>query len=359
VLPRGLEAMPFVSTVQGLYSAAIWLGAWGLVTLGWGLIAILAWLVAANMVVALAFAAWGLYHCPGTSFRPTRRLGHLRGAVAFNAFAFGAQINSALVNNLDKLLISFVLGPVSVAHYSLVSNVAAKLPMVAAALASFVYPRAAHLSTAENAPIQDLYLRVSRYLTLVLAPLTVLLLLLAPPALGLWMGDAFAREMAGPAVVLVGAYAIAAVSVVPSLIFNAMGNSRIGALFSGIAVLLTAAGSVALIAPLGILGVAIGVLIGMLQGVVYAGLLERSLGLGWFRERSRFLVEVAICLAAEAIVLLLLRAFVSGWASLAAIGTLGGLTFFVAWVALGFVTADDRALVQRMAQAAWLRRPSN
>jgi O-antigen/teichoic acid export membrane protein len=301
-----------------------------------------------------------LYHCPGTSFRPTRRLTHLRGAIAFNTFAFGAQINAALVNNIDKLLISFVLGPVSVAHYSLVSNLAAKLPMVAAALAAFVYPRAAHLSSADaHAPIQDLYLRVSRYLTLMLAPLVMLMLVLAPPALGLWMGADFAREMAGPTLVLVAAYAIATVSVVPSLIFNAMGNSRIGALFSAIAVLLTASGSVALIVPFGILGVALGVLIGMLQGVVYAGLLERSLGLGWFRSRRRFLVQVALCLAAEAIVLLLLRGFVSGLPSLAAIGALGGCTFFAAWVALGFTTPEDRALVQRMVQSSWVRKSSN
>jgi O-antigen/teichoic acid export membrane protein len=360
VLPRGLEAMPFVSAVQGLYSVSVWLGAWGLVARGRGLSAILVWLAAANLIMALAFAAWGLYHCPGTSFRPTRRLTHLRGAIAFNTFAFGAQINAALVNNIDKLLISFVLGPVSVAHYSLVSNLAAKLPMVAAALAAFVYPRAAHLSSADaNAPIQDLYLRVSRYLTLMLAPLVMLMLVLAPPALGLWMGADFAREMAGPTLVLVAAYAIATVSVVPSLIFNAMGNSRIGALFSAIAVLLTASGSVALIVPFGILGVALGVLIGMLQGVVYAGLLERSLGLGWFRSRRRFLVQVALCLAAEAIVLLLLRGFVSGLPSLAAIGALGGCTFFAAWVALGFTTLEDRALVQRMVQSSWVRKSSN
>lgn len=360
VLPRGMEAMPFVSALQGLYSTAIWLGAWGLVAFGQGLVAILGWLVVTNLLLALAFAAWGLYHCPGTSFRPTRKLAHLRDAIGFNAFAFAAQINAALVNNLDKLLISSVLGPVSVAHYSLVSNIAAKLPMVAAALAAFVYPRAAHLSTADaNAPIQDLYVRVSRYLTLALAPLTVLMLLLAQPALQLWMGDAFRREMAWPALVLVAAYAIAAVSVVPSLVFNALGNSRVGALFSGIAVLLTAAGSLALIAPLGVLGVALGVLIGMLQGVVYAGLLERSLGLGWFRSRRRFLVQVSVCLAAQALVLFALRGFVSGWASLAAIGALGGCTFFAAWIAFGFASADDRALVQRLAQASWLRKSSS
>jgi O-antigen/teichoic acid export membrane protein len=173
------------------------------------------------------------------------------------------------------------------------------------------------------------------------------------------MGADFASEMAGPTLVLVAAYAIATVSVVPSLIFNAMGNSRIGALFSGMAVLLTAAGSVVLIVPFGILGVALGVLIGMLQGVVYAGLLERSLGLGWFRSRRRFLVQVALCLAAEVIVLLLLRGFVSGLTSLAAIGGLGGCTFFAAWVALGFTTPEDWALVQRMVQSSWLRKSSN
>jgi O-antigen/teichoic acid export membrane protein len=224
---------------------------------------------------------------------------------------------------------------------------------VASALAAFVYPRASHLSIAEeNAPIRELYVRVSRYLTLALAPLTVLMLALAPAALRVWMGEDFAREVAGPTLVLITAYAIAAVSVVPSLVFNAMGNSRIGAVFSGLAVLLTAAGSAALVGPLGILGVALGVLIGMLQSLVYAGLLERSLGLGWFRARRAFLLQVAMCLAAEAGVLLVLSEFVRGWASLAAIGALGGCAFFVAWVAFGFATAEDRALVRRLVRAS-------
>jgi hypothetical protein len=68
---------------------------------------------------------------------------------------------------------------------------------------------------------------------------------------------------------------------------------------------------------------------------------------------------VAVCLAAEAFVLLMLRGFVSGWASLVAVGALGGSTFFAAWVALGFATADDRALVQRMAQRSWFRKSSS
>jgi hypothetical protein len=138
-----------------------------------------------------------------------------------------------------------------------------------------------------------------------------------------------------------------------------MGNSRIGALFSGIAVLLTAVGSLALIEPLGILGVALGVLIGMLQGVVYAGLLERSLGLGWFLSRRRFLIQVGVCLGAQALVLFLARGSVSGWASLVAVGVLGGSTFFAAWVALGFTNADDRVLVQRIVQRSWRRKSSN
>jgi len=351
VLPRGMEAMPFVSGAQGIYSAAIWLGAWALVAAGKGLVAILVWIIATNTLLSLAFAAWGLYHCPATSFRPTRNLTHLRGVIAFNTFAFAAQINAALVNNLDKLLISSVLGPVSVAHYSLVSNIAAKLPLVASAIAAFVYPRASHLSIADrNTPIQELYVRVSRYLTLMLAPLTVLMLVLAPAALRVWMGEDFAREVSAPTLVLITAYAIATVSVVPSLVFNAMGNSRIGAVFSGIAVLLTAAGSIALIAPFGILGVAFGVLIGMLQSLVYAGLLERSLDLGWFRARRGFLLKVALCLAVQAVVLLLLQGFVRGFVSLVGVSALGGCAFFVAWAAFGFVTAEDRALLRRLLQ---------
>jgi hypothetical protein len=114
-----------------------------------------------------------------------------------------------------------------------------------------------------------------------------------------------------------------------------------------------------LIRPLGVLGVACGVLIGMLQAIVYAGLLERSLGLGWFRSRRKFLAQLALCLAVEAIAVFLLRGFVTGWASLIAIGTLGGCSFFAAWIALGFVTADDRTLVQRIAQASWLRKSSS
>jgi len=359
VLARGMEAIPFVSAVQGVYSTAIWLGAWALVTHGYGLTGILLWLLAMSAVGALVFAAWGLYHCPGTSFRPTRRWRHLRGALSFNAFAFASQLNAAAINNLDKLLISLVLGPVAVANYSLVANVAAKLPLVAGAIASFVYPRAAALCIGEgNEAIRMLYVQVSRYLTLILAPLTVVGILLTEHALRLWIGDEFAHDMNRVAVVLFAAFSIATVSVVPSLIFNAMGNSRIGAVFSGIAVLLTAVISLVLIGRWGILGVAVGVLIGMLQGVVYAGLLERSLGLGWFLSRRRFLVQVAICLAAEAIAILLLRDLAAEWTGLIGVALLGCFFFFGAWVLLGFATVDDRALVHRIVSLSWLRKPS-
>lgn len=349
ILPRALEQFPRITLIQVLGKVFLWLGVTALAFRGFGLIGIFLWILAVESLVLAAYVVWNIRLLPVLSWLPTLCFQEVRGLVGFSLHAFIAQLSSSFAYHMDKFLLAYFLGPASVAYYSVAVGSASKILVLAGVLSAFVFPRAVNLNVAAATDaLRQLYLRASRFTLLALAPLLIPGVLLTPTLLRIWLGPQFAARSAAPMQVLIGAYFLAAVSVVPSHIYNGKGNTRISAFYATTGTLMNVSLCLVLIPRFGILGAAMAALVGMAQSVVFMGSLEHELGLGWFGGQGKFFGQLCLLALAQFAVLSLARGWVSGWPSLAVVGSATWGLFYALWFLIPIATQDDRAVCLRI-----------
>lgn len=349
LLPRALERFPTVTLIQVASSIAMWGGAVLLIVSGSGLLQIIWWTAILTATVCLVYAGWNARLLPDMVWRPTPRFTESKRIFSYSAYAFAAQVTSMITYHADKLLIAYFLGPAPVAYYAVAVNLASKLLSIAAALTSFVFPRAITLTAAgERASVANLYLRASRFTLLAIFPLAMPVFWLAPQFLSLWLGSEFAANAAVLLQVLTAAYCIALMSVAASQVYNGLGNSRIGAAYAAAGSLINLALCVLLIPLFGTVGATLGVLAGMMQAIIYAGSLEHHLGMGWFGGQRKLYAQLALTLVLQSLQLYAARGLIDGWVALIAIGGSAWLAFYAIWIVCGFMNDDDKILVRRL-----------
>jgi len=348
ILPRAVEQFPQIAMIQVLSKIVLWLGTVTLAFLGSGLYGIFLWVLCIELIVLATYVVWNIRLLPSLSWLPAGRFHDVRDLVGSSAYAFIAQMSSSCTYHVDKFLIAYFLGPAAVAYYSVAVGIASKLLVLAAAMTSFVFPRAVSLSAAEAADaLKNLYLRASRLTLLTLAPLLAPAILLAPVLLRIWL-PGFAEKSAGPMQLLLASYFLCALSVVPSYIYNGKGNFRISAVYATIGTLLNVVSCLILIPRLQMIGAALAALLGMVQSAVLMGSLEHSLGLGWFGAQRKFFGQLGIAALAQFALLSMMGKWVHGWPSLAAVGFAGWGLFYALWFMIPIATDEDRAVCGRL-----------
>lgn len=180
-------------------------------------------------------AWWAGHLVGGLNWLPHFRFIEIRRSLSYNLHAFWGQVASEATFHADKFLISYFLGPISVAYYGLASSLSAKLLSLVAAMAGFVFPRSVKVFSADDViGLRETYLRSTRYVLLITWPMLVVALSLGDEFIRLWVGVEFAEKMTDVLLILLLSYFLISLSVVASQVFNGIGNFRIGAIFSSL-----------------------------------------------------------------------------------------------------------------------------
>ncbi len=358
LLPRTMERYPAIALIQVVSNIAAWGGAVALLALnpGHGLLLVVAWTTFLSGFVCFAFLIFSRLLLPGFSCCPAATFRETPGTFGYSLYASVGQLTAAFTYHADKVLIAYFLGPEPVAYYAVATTVASKLLSVGAAMANFAFPRAVALSAgADHSALKSFYARVSRYQLLVLAPLLAPAVILAEPLLTLWLGPAFASQATPLLQILCFGYFLAVLSVVPSQVFNGLGNARIGAFFATAATVINIGGCIILLPIFGVVGAAVASLLGMAQAIVYAGALEAHLGLGWFTARRSFYLAVSGIVTGQFLALYAARLLVEGWASLLLVGAGGYALFYLAWRVFGLLSPEDKRVLGELS-GLWQRK---
>ncbi len=129
----------------------------------------------------------------------------VRELMGYGAWVSVTSLISPLLETCDQMLIGALLGPASIAHYAVPMNLATRSLMVATALSKTLFPRLSRLSPAEAGALAQ---RAVVTLAFGFAALCGPAILLAGPALTLWIGAEFASHATPVAhVLLLGAWA--------------------------------------------------------------------------------------------------------------------------------------------------------
>lgn len=270
----------------------------------------------------------------------------------FGALKVVHQLASLLVQHLDRLLVALFLSAGTVAFYAVPLDLAQKLLVVPSNVSLAFYPAAcAAAAPSERSTFYFLYERTSRAVAVATFPLAMVLVVFAGPILSFWVGPAVAARSADLLRVLAAAYALMALTAIPSNAADALNRPEISARYSiaGLAINVTLA--VILIPRLGIMGSGLAILGNLvLQAPWFVRAVTRTI-VGaplWpyaLRAIGQPLVPAAI--AGAVLVGAVATGLARGPAGLAFAALAGGAAFLVAvrWIGL-FNVAEGEVLAE-------------
>jgi O-antigen/teichoic acid export membrane protein len=358
----GSERIHEVNLIQLLGVAVYAMGVLVVVVTGAGVIA----LAVANLVAMLVEHAayiWLSYRLlPDFALSPRLvRLDRVREIGSFSMYSLVSLISGLVLLRMDPALISAFLPLAAVAVYGVALKVAEYGLVFTKQFVNVLTPYFARSAAEGGEAIGEVFERASRLALAFPAAAFVAAAVFGGPALGLWLGPEFAaggRVLA----VLAAATTVSAPQLVASTYLSMTGHVRFTAWAAAIAVLVNAGVSVALVRPLGLLGVALGTLTAavIVDVFVLVPRALRAIGIGRARY-ARSVLRVSAPMGVQATLSLAASALMPA-DSLArlAVAVGAGAFGFVATAWFAMLDAEERSFARRIftgfrAKLSWAR----
>jgi O-antigen/teichoic acid export membrane protein len=265
--------------------------------------------------------------------RPTRQT--FRRILSFSVNVFVTRLTGVLYRQMDRVIIAAALTTIALGRYEVASKLELLAALALAFIPSAVMPAASKLSATEGgrASLTTMFLEGTKYTLVIVIPITVTLMIWADALVRTWVGKGFDPSIGYARWFLVWVLFTATNTVGLTMIVG-MGYVREVMLYSLFSAFCNLAISIALVRPLGVVGVIVGTLIG--YGIVwypYMRLFLRALELDWHSFWRRTVAPVlAVCVPWAAAVVLVHVAVTPNRLS-ETVGVLG-LSVVSAWLLL-------------------------
>ncbi len=297
-----------IDTLQRVLSAV---GVVLVLSLGWGLPGLVWKNLATAAIAGLAYRqALAKLSPPLVNAGLALDVALARRLLAYGRHIQVVNLGAMLIEPVSKVLLSRSLGLDAVAMFELASRIVGQVGGAFLALGAALFPAAAcerSLSDRGDEAVRALYVSAARYLAWIALPCYALLLALAGPFVVAWLGQGYDAVALGIAVL--GAGWLPAVLSTPAFVMaQAAGYERLATVASLVTVGFSLLGVVALVGPLGVTGVYLGIASGftlgglaILAGFARAYELGRQVGAGiGLREVLSVLVAAGIARATAA-----------------------------------------------------------
>jgi O-antigen/teichoic acid export membrane protein len=206
---------------------------------------------------SLGVAAWLLR---GARVLPRVDFGTARSLFGFSSFSFAWRLSYVVTAQLDRAVIGALLGPAAVALYTVPATVAMRAQGLLARLAYVLFPAVArHRGDRES--LNRLYENSLRIMVALGLAVSVPLLLCHRQLLTGWLGAEYAGDASTVFAVLIGAYLLMTLSVVPFSFSTGLGRPGPNAAFSLLGAALNAAAIYPAVHFFGIRGAALSLLL--------------------------------------------------------------------------------------------------
>lgn len=263
----------------------------------------------------------------------------------------------------DRLVVAVVLGPASVALY----EVAAKLSMLITQFTSLpvsaVLPLASGMAArGDRDALRDLFVKGSRYISLVVVPVAVTLIVLTGPFVNAWFGPGFDTSVA-VARMLIAAQLFVPLYLIGDIILMATGRFSLWVRPGFVLAAANLVLSVVFVQSYGLVGVAFGTLLaGLLELPVYGRMILRETGATVREWLGAGLAAYALAPLAALVAFGMSATPLAR--SLVGLAVCGALAVGAYWLAAYAIALSDsertllRARLSRMATAAGVGRAS-
>jgi len=297
----GLQRMDVINLIALGVSVPRVLGTVLSLELGYGLCGLIAsealvFALTALLLVLSAFrllpqlrVGWAFYDWPS-----------LRRLLSYGIKVQVSRLADLATSQTDKLLLGYFLGLSPVAFYELGSRVVLTSKRLSRVLISAVVPAASEIDAREDRlSLCRLYLRGSKYLVLVAAPVLLFIAAAAPLILAAWMGRGY--ELSVPVIQLLAVgHLVHLLTGVGTTIAKGMGKPEYETRYSLLQLAMNTLLGIALVIRLGFWGVLIATPLSLIVGSLYFMVLfHRLLGIPLLQFlKGTYLQPVITCLLA-------------------------------------------------------------
>ncbi len=239
-------------------------------------------LVLARVIAWLLHGYYCLKLLP-TLGRTVRRVEQrfIRPLLASGGWMTVSNLAGPFIAYFDRVVIGTVVSVAAVAYYATPNEVITKLWILSGALTGALFPVFAAQAGVRNVVLTDLLVRSSKYLFLMLFPLSLTIALFAPEILGIWLGPEFRRESSQVLQWLAIGTTANCLAQIPFTLLQGVGQSRVTAKIHLVELALYSPAMIAGVSLSGINGAAlvwtVRALLDMLAMYTWA---SRALGLG-------------------------------------------------------------------------------
>jgi O-antigen/teichoic acid export membrane protein len=347
---QGLHRFDVFSKIQNAYSIMMMLGNLWLAYSGHGLVALLYWNLAATtaMTITAFFAARRLL--PEFSLGPDFSGETIRLILRYNAGVVGYQIAANAFFLFERSWIIARLGAEALTFYVVPMMIGIYLHGFVTSLTMVLFPLASELDH-DRERLLRLYRTATKGVMFVVVIIVVTLIVEGRLFLTLWMGPEFGERSATLLAMHSIAFGLAAIMTVSFQTAEGLGHPMFNFRNTTIGVLTAVPVVLGLTASLGLTGVAYGRLaVFIVPFLAILDLERRYLGRTqtsfWVGNVFRFACAGIVTAVAEWVVVTNLPI---GWSTFLAATLVGVGAYVSVLLFTGFLTSDDRQLIQRLA----------
>lgn len=226
------QRFDWINLVNGSMMTVQWIVAWLLAKLGFGVSVVVLSTIVDRLAGTVVLFVLCLKLCPDMQWRAGFDARSLLRLYRLGSWMSVSQVVSPLLVYLDRLFISAFLSLRAVSLYTVPYEAVFRLRVISVSATSTLFPAFSEASVAENhGAIQSLYQRSVQYLSLVLLPGVILMVVLGNDILRLWLGAAFSRDASGVVQVLAFGVFVNGLANLPSSALQALGRPDLPAKF--------------------------------------------------------------------------------------------------------------------------------
>lgn len=193
---EALQAFGVINIVRLFTGTFTFIGPVAVLPFSNSLTAVVGVLVAGRIAEWLVYFTLNLKLVPGLRHNLVFSRSILKPLFSFGGWLTVSNIVVPLMNHIDRYVIGALISVGAVTYYVTSAEIVIKLLIFPRALVSVLFPSIAAHFYVQRSATTDLFQRSTRYLMLVMFPVTIVIIALAPEGLTLWLGQDIAEHSA-------------------------------------------------------------------------------------------------------------------------------------------------------------------
>lgn len=229
---QAVQRFDLVNLVQGVTGAATYALPVAVISRGGGVAAVVAVVVGTRVAALLWYALLVPRELPPRPARSRADRELLGRLLSFGGWVTVSSIASPFMVYLDRAVLGSVLTLAAVAYYTAPYDIVSRLSIVAASIIPPLFPAFSALEgTRDRRRLEGLFLRAAKLLALATTPVVLTVILLAKPALRLWLGPDFAANSTLLTQLLAAALLVTSMAQLPYALLQGLGRADLPAKF--------------------------------------------------------------------------------------------------------------------------------